>query len=180
MNSIKLVVAVAGLALLSACSSKPVVLDTERRADLQQAEQRFRVDEQLKPYFDQAVAWAIFPNPIRGGLGFGGAYGIGWLVEGGTVTGKLRLTELTVGAQWGGQAFRQILFFRDQASVERFKNGTWEFAGQASAAAATLGFAGTPSFNQTVAMFTQVKGGLMLEASIGGNRYDYQPLPSSP
>lgn len=166
----------AALLSLVACSASPVVYDADRQASAEAAIAAFAGDERLAPFFEQAVAYAIFPSPFRAGLGFGGAYGMGWLFEGDDVTGKVRVIQGTVGAQWGGQVYRQILFFRDYQALELFKRGTWEFAGQANATAAVVGAAGTPSFNQEVALFTQVRGGLLLEASIGAHRYDFRPL----
>ncbi len=169
-------ITLAALLLLAACSSSPVVYDSERKTAAEAATTAFAQDERLAPFFEQAVAYAVFPSPIRGGIGFGGAYGIGWLFEGEAVTGKVRVIQGTVGAQWGGQVYRQILFFRDFQALELFKRGTWEFAGQTNATAAVVGVAGTPSFNEEVALFTQVKGGLLLEASIGAHRYDFRAL----
>jgi lipid-binding SYLF domain-containing protein len=162
--------------LLAACSASPVVYDNDRKVSAEAAIAAFAEDERLAPFFEQAVAYAVFPSPFRGGVGFGGAYGIGWLFEGEEVTGKVRVIQGTVGAQWGGQVYRQILFFRDFQALERFKRGTWEFAGQANATAVVVGAAGTPSFNEEVALFTQVRGGLLLEASIGAHRYDFRAV----
>ena len=84
--------------------------------------------------------------------------------------------EVFAGANFGAQAYRSILFFRTDKSLRKFKKGRFEFTGQANAAAVTLGVGLTPSFNQEVAMFTQLRGGLLLEASVGTQRYDFFPL----
>lgn len=86
------------------------------------------------------------------------------------------MTEVFVGANMGLQGDRKILFFRGAGSLDQFKRGRFEFTGQANATAITAGKAFTPGYHPDVAMFVQVKGGLMLEASVGTQRYDFFPL----
>ena len=139
----------------------------------------FRAEEELQPYFDQAIAFAVFPSTWRAGGGFGAAYGEGWLFENGEVSGRAMMTELFVGANLGVQGYRKILFFRGDWALDQFKRGRFEFTGQANATAIKASREATPSYHPEVAMFVQVKGGLLLEASVGSQRYDYFPLPEA-
>ncbi len=41
------------------------------------------------------------------------------------------------------------------------------------------GVSKTPSYNEDVAVFTNIGGGLMLEGSIGGHRYSYKALQTN-
>jgi hypothetical protein len=107
----------------------------------------------------------------KGGIGIGGARGKGNLYEGGEVTANVTLTQLTIGFQWGGQAYSEFLFFEDAAALENFKRGNYELGAQASAVAVTAGASADANFVGGVAIFTQAKGGLMYEATVGGQKF---------
>ena len=158
------------------CVMEPVVYDEERAASVEEALAQFRAQDELDPFFRDALAYAVFPGNWRAGGGFGGAFGNGWLFEGGTVTGRTVMTEVFVGANLGIQSDMKILFFRSEDALDQFRRGRFEFTGQANASVATAGKALTPGFNPDVAMFVLVRGGLLLEASIGTQRYDFFPL----
>ena len=177
MKSFKLFSAGLLLAFCSACTMQPVTYDSEAAESVAVATEAFRQHDELASYFESAIAYAIFPANWRAGTGFGGAFGNGWLLEQGELTGRVLMTELFFGANLGLQGDRKILFFRTGDVLDQFKRGRFEFTGQANASVGTLGTAVTPSFNPDVAMFVQVKGGLLLEASVGTQRYDFFPLP---
>ncbi|MEM1112240.1 MAG: hypothetical protein AAGI11_10065 [Pseudomonadota bacterium] len=166
--------------LLSGCIWSPIVYDQAARESTQAAEAAFRETGSLDGYFEDALAWAVFPATVRAGGGFGAAFGRGWLLERSGVSGRVQVAELFAGANLGGQAYRTILFFRTPQVLERFKKGRFEFSGQANATAVTVGKSITPSYHQDVAMFVQVRGGLLLEASVGAQRYDFFPLADAP
>ncbi|MEP4149095.1 MAG: hypothetical protein ABJL54_17890 [Halioglobus sp.] len=161
---------------LSACVMEPVVYDQERAESVDEAIASFREHKELDSFFSGALAFAVFPSNWRAGGGFGGAFGNGWLFENGEVTGRALMTELFVGANFGVQADRKILFFRTEGPLDQFKRGRFEFTGQANAAIAKTGKAVTPGYHPDVAMFVQVRGGLLLEVSVGTQRYDFFPL----
>jgi lipid-binding SYLF domain-containing protein len=151
--------------------------DPDKAAAARQAAAEFsKADPSLKRFFDSAYAYAVFPTVGKGGFGIGGAYGSGLVFRGGRVIGETSLTQLTIGFQLGGQAYREIIFFRDQATFEAFKRGNFELSAQASAVAATYGASADADFENGVAVFTLAKGGLMYEASIGGQKFDYDAL----
>ena len=172
----KLPCALLLVALASACVWQPIHYSPEARSSVDNALAGFRTEEALTPFFEEAVAYVVFPTAVRGGTGFGGAFGTGWLIHRGEVAGRASMVEFFAGANFGAQAYRTILFFRTERSVEKFRSGRLEFTGQANAALAVVGVGLTPSFNQDVAMFTQLRGGLLLEASVGTQRYDFFPL----
>jgi len=164
------------LCLASGCVTQPVVYDDERAQAVEETLIAFRAHEALAPFFEQALAYAVFPANWRVGTGFGGAFGTGWLLEDEEVTGRALMVEAFVGANLGIQGDRKILFFRSEDALDQFKRGRFEFTGQANASVATMGKAITPGYNPDVAMFVEVRGGLMLEASVGTQRYDFFPL----
>jgi lipid-binding SYLF domain-containing protein len=164
----------------TACVWRPVTYTEAARDAADGAIAAFRESGELQRYFEEAVAYAVFPASVRAGTGLGGAYGNGWLFEDGEVTGRVVLVEFFAGADLGAQSYRSILFFRNHAALQRFRRGRFEFTGQANATVITAGKSLTPSYATDVAMFVQVRGGLLLEASVGAQRYDYFPLVTTP
>jgi lipid-binding SYLF domain-containing protein len=81
------------------------------------------------------------------------------------------LTQLSIGFQWGGQAYSEFIFFEDSATLQEFKKGNFELNAQASAVAVTAGASADAEFKSGMAIFTQAKGGLMYEAAIGGQKF---------
>ena len=47
--------------------------------------------------------------------------------------GAAERTQVTIGAQLGGQGYSEIVFFKDQAALDDFKRNNLEFAANASA-----------------------------------------------
>ena len=143
-------------------------------ADSKEAKAEFiRIDGQMNSLFANAYGYAIFPNVGKGGAGIGGAAGNGTVFQGGNVIGKAKLTQVSIGFQWGGQAYREVIFFESKADLDRFKQNNFEFSAQASAVAATAGASGNVKYANGVMIFTQTKGGLMYEASVGGQKFKY-------
>ena len=134
----------------------------------------FKNKSSLKPYFKKARGYAVFPNVGKGGIGIGGARGKGEVFEKGNVIGSTTLTQVSIGLQLGGQAFSQIIFFKDKKSLERFTQGNFEFGASASAALISEGANASADYSDGVAVLTFSKGGLMYEASIGGQKFSYE------
>jgi lipid-binding SYLF domain-containing protein len=133
-------------------------------------------DPGLSRFFDTAVGYAVFPTVGKGAVGIGGAAGSGILFEKGTAVGKAHLTQVTIGAQIGGQAYSEIIFFDTEPALTDFKKGRLAFAGQASAVAASAGASKDVNYQEGVAVFTQGKTGLMAEASVGGQKFRFEPF----
>ena len=135
---------------------------------------KFKKISSLKTYFKKARGYAVFPNVGKGGIGIGGARGKGEVFEKGKVIGSTSLTQVSIGFQLGGQAFSQIIFFKDKKSLERFTQGNFEFGASASAALISEGANASADYSDGVAVLTYSKGGLMYEASIGGQKFSYE------
>ncbi len=127
-----------------------------------------KADPKLERFFEKAYGYVVYPTVGKGGIGIGGAYGSGTVFQQGKVVGRSRLTQVTIGFQLGGQAYSEIIFFKDKAAMDRFKAGNFELGAQVSAVAATAGASANVDYSSGVAVFTRVKGGLMYEASVGG------------
>lgn len=159
----------------SGCATKPS--DNVMISDARAAVVRFvDRDPGLQDWVNHAHGYAVFPSVNKGGLGFGGSYGRGVVFERGEPIGTTSITQATFGAQIGVQNFSQIIFFQDDAALRTFQRGNYEMSAQATAIAATAGTAATTSYEKGVAVFLMTRGGLMAEASVGGQKFDYEPL----
>jgi hypothetical protein len=69
-----------------------------------------------------------------------------------------------------------VIFFENKAALDRFKNNNFEFSGQTSAVAVKSGSSANANYRNGVVVFSQEKGGLMLEASLGGQKFTYKPM----
>ena len=163
--------AFAALAVTTAYAWDPKETE-ERHEKAQEAKaEMLDKDPDMQRFFDTAVAYVIIPTVGKGGIGIGGARGKGLLYEGGNITGEVTLTQLTFGFQWGGQAYSEFIFFKDDVALADFKRGNYELGAQASAVAVTAGASADAAYSGGVAIFTQAKGGLMYEASVGGQKF---------
>jgi len=163
------------------------------RLEVQSALASFEETGKLKPFFEKSYAVVIFPSIGKGGLGIGGAHGSGWGFREGKLDGTTKMTQVTIGFQAGGQAFSQVIFFEDEATFNHFTSGDFELGAQASAVALTAGANASAStaggtaagagdsqakttYSDGMAIFTLAKGGLMYEASVGGQKFSYKPV----
>ena len=134
-----------------------------------------RADPGIETFFENAAGYAAFPSVGKGGIVVGGAYGKGLVIVGDRVDGRTTMTQATVGLQLGGQVYSQFIFFKDEAAIASFRRGNVEFGAQASAVAATKGASADTSYDKGVAVFTNASGGLMVEGSVGGQKFTYEP-----
>jgi lipid-binding SYLF domain-containing protein len=178
----------------SAASLKAATADIAKEKDrlaVQATIVAFEETGKLKPFFEKSYGVVIFPNVGKGGLGIGGAHGSGWGFRQGKLDGTSKLTQVTIGFQAGGQAFSQIIFFEDESTFNHFTSGNFELGAQASAVALTAGANASAStgsgatagantaqaksdYTDGMAIFTMAKGGLMYEASVGGQKFNYR------
>lgn len=148
-------------------------------------------------FFYDCFGYALFPTIGKGGLVIGAAHGDGRVYEQTVYVGDTIMNQVTVGLQLGGQAFSQIIFFEDKRAFTEYTSGEFEFGAQATAVAitaaaqATTSTAGTSAgasissdhasnagiYNNGMAIFTVAKGGLMFEATLGGQKFKYTALP---
>ena len=157
----------------------------------------FREQPATARFFDNSVAYAVFPTIGKGGIGIGGAFGKGRVYKGGQHVGNVKMGQVSIGFQLGGQAFSEIIFFKNEDVFEDFADGNLEFGADASAVALTASAQASASTKGTtasagtsaggskesaaewyrgMAVFTIAKGGLMYQATIGGQAFDYTPL----
>jgi lipid-binding SYLF domain-containing protein len=131
-------------------------------------------DPGIEEFFDGAAGYAVFPKVGKGGIGIGGAHGKGLVIVNDEAIANTALSQLTIGFQLGGQVYAQFVFFEDETALGHFQRGNYEMGAQASAVAVTLGASADANYDKGVAVFTNVGGGLMYEATISGQKFSYE------
>jgi lipid-binding SYLF domain-containing protein len=179
------------LLLSMLCSANPALAD-----EYSDTVQLFKKAGQSADFFKTSYAYAVFPTIGKGGLGIGGGHGDGRVYEHGKYIADTAMTQVTIGFQAGGEAFSQIIFFKDKRALDEFSTGNFAFDSTVSAtaitasASASAGSAGGASagasggkndastkgsYHKGMAVFTIAKGGAMFEASVGGQKFSYKP-----
>lgn len=128
-------------------------------------------NDKISKYFNSAYGYAVFPSIGKGGLGVGGAAGNGTIYKGGAIVGDCKMSQVTIGFQAGGQAYSEVIFFKNAEAFNRFVGDKFEFAAQTSAVAVTAGASFDVDYRDGILVFTHAKGGLMYEASVGGQKF---------
>lgn len=148
-------------------------------------------------YFENSIGYAVFPSIGKGGIGIGGAYGDGKVYKEGVVIGTSSMAQITIGLQLGGQVFSQIIFFENEGALNNFTAGNFEFSAEANAVAITASASASANtgggtstsvsggtnnadtvslgYRKGMAIFTIAKGGLMYQATLGGQKYSFDP-----
>lgn len=168
-----------GMFLAAGCSPVPSRRETKEvlEAEVTEAIAMFKeMDPGIQRFFDQSAGWAVMPKIFKGAFWVGGAYGKGLLYENGRLSGYCSMSQATVGFSFGGEFFREIIFFRDRADVEKFKSEEYTFSAQATAVAVTAGAAAKADYKDGMAVFSMADSGLMVDASIGGQKFNFVPL----
>ena len=127
----------------------------------------------LETFKSKSYAYAVFPKITKAGVGIGGAAGKGIVYRNHVTVGSSKLKQASIGLQLGGQQYSEVIFFENKEAFEHFTNGNLKFDGQASAVAITEGASVDIAYKNGVDVFTHTKGGLMFEASLGGQHFAY-------
>ena len=133
-------------------------------------------DPGMAEIFAKAAGYAVFPTVAKGAVGVGGARGKGHVYENGRHIGRSTLTQVSIGLQLGGQAYSEVVIFQNKEALENFKKGNLKLDAQASAVALKARASADLPYRNGVAIVTMSKGGLMYEASVGGQHFSFQPI----
>jgi lipid-binding SYLF domain-containing protein len=156
----------------------------------------FKGAGQSAKLLENCYGYAVFPNIGKAGFVVGGARGEGHVYARGQRIGETVMNQLSVGFQLGAQDYSEIILFQNEAALDDFTSGNFEFGANASvtaitasasASAGTSGAEGSASgglhdaatgggYYKGMAVFTIAKGGLMYEAVIAGQKFSYTPL----
>lgn len=152
--------------------------DAELVRSAQETVKAFKASEpKLGAYFKEAYGYVVFPTVGKGGLIVGAAHGKGVVFVKGAIVGKASITKITIGAQVGGEAYSELMFFKDKATFEKFKAGGAKFQANATATAGDATRQAATNWTEGVAMFFKGKGGLIADASMGTQDFTFDPVP---
>lgn len=158
----------------------------------------FKKSQQAQQLFDKAYGYAVFPTVGKGAALIGATYAKGKMYRKGRMSGETTLVGLSLGPQLGGEAYSEMIFFKDKKAYDKFTRGGFDFDAKASvnaiaanAKAGTGSLASYASANTTgdtgvydagydngVAVLIRGKYGLMADASIGGQHFSFKPAKS--
>ena len=155
-------------------SPTPAEKRAQLKSDVAAAIDRYKkADPGMDRFFTQSAGYVVFPNIDKAGFIVGGGHGAGEVYEKGKLIGTATITMGTVGLQAGAQTFSQVVFFKDEAALDRFKKNKFEFTANASAVAAKAGASTNADYRSGVAVFTRAEEGVMAEAAIGSQKFKY-------
>ena len=166
------------LCLLASCSTVPKTAEARNvlSAEIQQTVTLFKQkDPSIQRFFDTSYGYAVLPKVFKGGFWVGGAHGKGNVFEKGRMVGYCSMSQATLGFSFGGEYFREIIFFRDKVDLDRFKSGEYTFSAQVTGVALTTGAAAKADYKAGMAVFILTDSGLMVDASLGGQKFKYVP-----
>jgi lipid-binding SYLF domain-containing protein len=179
MKTLRLVGVIATLTLagaIAAAAAEDVRLDS----DVGDSVQMFRASSRkMQRLFDTAYGYAVFPSVGKGAVGIGGAEGRGEVFERGALIGTAKLTQVTVGAQLGGQSYSEVIFFETQKALDEFREGKTALSAGLSAVVAAEGAGNDAKYQHGVLVCTMARSGLMFEASVGGQHFTFTPISAS-
>lgn len=144
------------------------------KTDVAAAIDKFKkTDPGIDRFFTQSTGYVVFPDIDKAGFIVGGGHGSGEVFEKGHLIGTATITVGTVGLQAGAQTFSQVIFFKDEAALNRFKQNKFEWTANASAVAAKAGASTNADYRNGVAVFTRADEGVMVEAAVGSQKFKY-------
>jgi lipid-binding SYLF domain-containing protein len=130
-------------------------------------------DPSIDKFFKQSYGYTVMPKVFKGAFLLGGAYGKGEVYEKGQIVGYCDMKQATLGFSFGGEYFREIVFFRDKSDLDSFKTDEYTFSAQVTGVAATAGAAAKADYQSGMAVFIATDKGLMVDASLGGQKFNY-------
>ena len=188
MMKFRILTITALLLMLAGTSAYAAATEAECRASYDKFKELGDVPEMLA----ETYGYAVLPTIGKGGIGIGGAGGTGCVFKGQEHTGNISMGQVTIGFQLGGQTYSQLILFKNQDVYNDFTKGQFEFGADATAVALTYGAQagastkgasasagdtkGAGSWKRGMAVYTIAGGGLMYEASIGGQKFKFKPL----
>ncbi len=166
------------LFVLAGCSTTPKKSEakTKLNNEVIEAISAFKeADPSIQSFFDRSYGYAVLPKVTKGAFWFGVAGGRGQVYRQGQgqMIGYCKMGQATLGFSFGGEFFREIIFFRDQQDLERFTGGEFAFSAQVTGTAVTVGAAAKVDYKDGTAVFVMADRGLMVDASLGGQRFAF-------
>lgn len=133
-------------------------------------------DPSMEKFFTNSYGYAVFPKVGKGAFILGIASGRGEVFEQGKLVGYSSLSQASLGLSFGGELWREIIFFREKSDLDRFRSGpSYTFAAQVTGVALEEGVSAKADYKDGMAVFITSDKGLMVDASLGGQKFTYVP-----
>ncbi len=170
VTSCLIMFSMVGCSTVPKTDEKKAILSTE----VTSAVSLFKItDPGIDRFFRDSYAYAVLPKVFKGGIWLGGAGGRGEVFEKNKMVGYCRMSQATLGFTFGGEYFREIIFFRDKEDFDKFKTGEYTFSAQVTGVALSTGAASKADYKAGMAVFVMTDKGLMVDASLGGQKFNY-------
>jgi lipid-binding SYLF domain-containing protein len=131
-------------------------------------------DPSIQRFFEKSYGYAVLPKVFKGAFIVGGAHGGGEVFEKGKMVGFCNMSQASLGFSFGGEFFREIIFFRDKEDLDAFKSEEYTFSAQVTGVALSAGAAAKADYKAGMAVFIMTDTGLMVDASLGGQKFNYE------
>lgn len=164
-------------ALFAGCATAPATraekesLQTSARATLDEMIAR---SPAIQDTIHNAPGYAVFPSIGKGGVLVGGAHGQGILYEHGVPTGYVSVEQASIGAQLGGETFSELLVLRTPQEIADVRAGRYNVGANLGVSVLKEGASTQTNFNPNASVFVMLRGGLMVDVSVNGQRIKYQ------
>jgi lipid-binding SYLF domain-containing protein len=178
MRTVKLLMILAVCILYSGCATVPKTAESKAvlSTEVREAVAKFKIkDPSIQGFFDRSYGYAVLPKVFKGAFWVGGASGKGEVYEQGGMVGYCSMSQATLGFSFGGEFFREIIFFRDKQDLDKFRSQEFTFSAQVTGVALTAGAAAKADYKAGMAVFVMTDTGLMVDASLGGQKFSYVP-----
>lgn len=180
-NGARTVMVIASLVLPAACggSKQPSKgaesAQAERDPDVPATLEAFKAkDPSLAERIEKSAGYILIPSVGVGAFIVGGGHGKGEAFENGTYVGTVTVSEVSVGAQVGGQTYSELVLFDTARDFERLKRGSYAVNAEVTAVIVEKGAArGTPFVDGTM-VFVMPQQGLMAAAAVAGQKISFQ------
>jgi lipid-binding SYLF domain-containing protein len=177
MKTHKLFISIITLSILSITVAFSQDLSEYNHQEAEMTIDTFKTaDSELEQLFETAYGYAVIPSVAKGAVGIGGAAGKGIVYEGGEPVGGVQMTQVSIGLQLGGREFSEVIFFENEEAFKKFTDDDFQLSADATAVALKEGATTNERYTNGVLIFTKPKGGLMFDASVGGQKFEFSPV----
>jgi len=133
-------------------------------------------DSSIQKFFDNSYAYAVMPKIFKGAFLAGFAYGRGEVYEQGKMVGYCDMKQASGGLSIGGEFYREIIFFVQKQDLDKFCEGEYTFSAQVTGVALNAGAAAKSDYRAGMAVFITMDVGAMVDASLGGQKFNFEPI----
>ena len=178
MKKCLMIICTGAMLIVSGCTTVPEGDESKTvlTAEVKEAIAAFKAqDPTIQSFFDNSYAYAVLPKVAKGAFWVGAGGGRGQVFEQDKMVGYCKMSQATFGFSFGGEFFRELIFLRQKQDLDRFTTGEFSFSAQVTGTAVSVGAAAKVDYKDGMAVFVMADRGLMVDASLGGQKFNYVP-----